>query len=185
MAVLTQKSGAEVPEQVTLIAVESTKTALQALGGANRRRYDIPVVVVTGSSGKTTTKDVIASVLSQKFLTMKTQGNLNNQLGIPQTLLQLDGHYQAAVVETGMDHLGDIRETIGTILPHFAVITNIGTAHLEFLKTRENILKAKMESLETLGASDYAVLNGDDPYLQHHPKRCLPDSAGGDRRAGA
>ncbi|SDX77218.1 UDP-N-acetylmuramoyl-tripeptide--D-alanyl-D-alanine ligase [Eubacterium barkeri] len=165
VAVLTQQPDCTAPEEITVIRVDSTKDALQALGRANRHRYHIPVVAVTGSSGKTTTKDVIAAVLSQKCKTMKTQGNYNNQLGVPQTLFQLDGSYGAAVVEMGMDHLGDIRETIDEVTPHYAVITNIGTAHLEFLKTQENILKAKMEILETMGEGDYAILNGDDPYL--------------------
>ncbi len=163
--VLTEQGDVELPEDTTVILVDSTVEALKSLGAANRSRCDIPVVSVTGSSGKTTTKDVIASVLSQSYKTMKTQGNYNNQLGIPQTLFQLDSSHEAAVVEMGMDHLGDLHQSIGEVLPHYAVITNVGTAHLEYLKTQENILKAKMETLETLTAEDYAIINGDDPYL--------------------
>ena len=166
-AVLTQENLEDISEDVAVIHVESTKKALQDLGKANRLRYTIPVVAVTGSSGKTTTKDVIASVLSQKYKTMKTQGNFNNQLGVPQTLFQLDPTYEAAVVEMGMDHLGDIRENIEGVVPHYGVITNIGTAHLEYLKTQDNILKAKMEIFETRGKDDIAILNGDDPYLNN------------------
>ena len=163
--VLTEED-VNLSKKIGVIKVESTVKALQAIAKDCREQQNLEVIAVTGSSGKTTTKDIIASVLSQKYKTMKTQGNLNNYLGIPLTLLQLDGSQNAAVVEMSMDHLGDIRENIHNVRPHFAVITNIGTAHLEFLKTRENILKAKMEIFETLQIDDYAIINGDDPYLQ-------------------
>lgn len=164
-AILTMKREIDAPKDISVIYVNDTVKAIQDLARYHRLRYDIPVVAVTGSSGKTTTKDVIASVLSQKYVTMKTQGNYNNYLGVPQTILQLDDQFEAAVVETGMGRMGEIAETIDEIMPHYVVITNIGTAHLEFLKTRDNILKAKTEALLTLSKDDIAILNGDDPYL--------------------
>ncbi|WKY47269.1 UDP-N-acetylmuramoyl-tripeptide--D-alanyl-D-alanine ligase [Eubacteriaceae bacterium ES3] len=163
---LTQEVNREFPEQMTVILVESTFKALQILSKYNRNRYDIPVIAITGSSGKTTTKDLLASVLGQKFKTLKTQGNFNNEYGIPQTLLQLDESHQMAVIEMGMDHLGDIEKSIGLVRPDISVITNVGLTHIEILKTRENIFRAKKEILTTLGAKDIALVNGDDDCLK-------------------
>ena len=155
-----------VPESVTVIQVASTFDAMKKLALANRKRFDIPVVAVTGSAGKTTTKDLIAAVLSQKFSTLKTIGNLNNAYGIPQTLFGLSEGHECAVVEMGMDHMGELTESIWEVLPHIAVITNIGSAHLENLGCKENTLKAKKEICSTLEAEDFCLVNGDDPYLR-------------------
>ncbi|MGN0193835.1 MAG: UDP-N-acetylmuramoyl-tripeptide--D-alanyl-D-alanine ligase [Pseudoramibacter sp.] len=148
------------------IVVPSTMEALRQLAAANRARYDIPVVAVTGSAGKTTTKDLIASVLGVKKQVMKTQGNFNNEIGVPLTLFQLTPEHEAAVVEMGMNHLGEIHRSIFEVKPHVGVITNIGSAHLENLGTKDNTLRAKKEILETMGAEDIALVNGDDPYLR-------------------
>lgn len=164
-ASFTETEGLDFPEGVSIILVESCLEAMKALAKYNRERYDIPVIAVTGSSGKTTTKDLIASVLSQKYNTLKTQGNFNNEYGIPQTLFNLMPEHEIAVIEMGMDHLDDIRKSIGEVRPHIGVITNIGTAHIEILKTQDNILAAKKEIFETMGAGDIALLNGDDVYL--------------------
>lgn len=164
-ASLTEKVDVSFPEGVAIVKVDSCLEAMKALAKYNRDRYDIPVIAVTGSSGKTTTKDLIASVLSVKYNTLKTQGNFNNEYGIPQTLFNLEPEHEMAVIEMGMDHLNDIRKSIWEVRPHIGVITNIGTAHIEILKNQDNILKAKMEMLETMGANDIALLNGDDPYL--------------------
>lgn len=155
----------QVPDGVTLISVDKTFEAFKAIAGANRARYGIPIVAVTGSAGKTTTKDLIAAVLSQKFNTMKTQGNFNNEVGVPLTLLTLTPAHEAAVVEMGMNHMGEIARSISLVRPHIGVITNIGSAHLENLGTKDNTLKAKMEIFGTMGKDDIALLNGDDEYL--------------------
>lgn len=161
----TETETLDFPEGISVVLVESCLEAMKALAKYNRERYDIPVIAVTGSSGKTTTKDLIASVLSQKYKTLKTQGNFNNEYGIPQTLFNLQPEHEIAVIEMGMDHLDDIRKSIGEVRPHISVITNIGTAHIEILKTQDNILAAKKEIFETMGPSDIALLNGDDVYL--------------------
>ena len=155
-----------VPKTVAVIRVMSTFDAMKKLACENRKHFDIPVVAVTGSAGKTTTKDLIAAVLSEKFSTLKTIGNLNNAYGIPQTLFGLSEGHECAVIEMGMDHMGELTESIWEVLPHIAVITNIGSAHLENLGCKENTLKAKKEICSTLGEDDFCLVNGDDPYLR-------------------
>ncbi|WP_027339306.1 UDP-N-acetylmuramoyl-tripeptide--D-alanyl-D-alanine ligase [Halonatronum saccharophilum] len=153
-----------------LILVEDTKRGLQSLANYYRNRFDIIVVGVTGSTGKTTTKDMIYSVLSQKYKTLKTEGNFNNEIGLPLTLLRLDSSYQALVVEMGMRGLGQIRELAKIAQPDIGVITNVGYAHIEILKTKENIAKAKSELIESLGEEGFAILNGDDPLVKDMEK---------------
>ena len=150
---------------VLFVRVESVKDALKKLAGYNRSLSEIPVIAVTVSSGKTTTKDLIASVLSRKYTTLKTPENFNNEYGIPQTLLSLGPDDEAAVIEMGMDHVHDIDQSIELVRPQIAVITNIGTAHLEHLGSKENILLAKSEILNTLTRDQFALVNGDDRYL--------------------
>ncbi|MGV8905355.1 MAG: UDP-N-acetylmuramoyl-tripeptide--D-alanyl-D-alanine ligase [Acetobacterium sp.] len=166
MITLTQEKEMEFPEKMTVIFVTSTLAAMKALAGFHRHRFKLPVIAVTGSSGKTTTKDLIGAVLSQKYCTLKTQGNFNNEYGIPQTLFQLERKHEIAVIEMGMDHLGDITKSIDEVDPDIAVITNIGLTHIEILKTQENIFLAKKEILQTLGKGKIALINGDDPFLR-------------------
>ena len=147
------------------IAVPDTRLARKALASWYRGQFNIPVVQITGSVGKTTTKEMIASVVSQRYRTLKTAENFNNDIGTPLTLLGLDDTYEAAVIETGMDHFGEIRYLGEMVRPHIAVITNIGDAHIEFLGSREGILKAKSEIFENLDADGVAILNGDDALL--------------------
>ena len=124
------------------------------------------MVQVTGSAGKTTTKEMIASVLSRHFRTLKTQANLNNHIGTPQTLLRLEPCHQAAVIETGMDHFGQIRYMGSLVQPTIAVITNVGDAHIENLGgTRQGTLRAKCEIFDHLRPGGLAVLCGDDELL--------------------
>ena len=166
-AVLADTDHQDVPAgDFSVIEVEDTLEALKQMAGANRARYDIPVIVVTGSSGKTTTKDVVTAVLSQKFNTMKTQGNFNNEYGIPQTLFQMGADTEAAVIEMGMNHMGEIARSIWEVRPHIGIITNIGSAHLENMKTKDNTLLSKKQIFSLMGPEDFALLNGDDPYLQ-------------------
>ena len=161
---------ARVPEKLRrdkfYIRVADTRLALRALASAYRDRFAIPFVQITGSVGKTTTKEMIAAVLSQRFSTLKTQANFNNAIGTPLTLLNLAPEHQAAVIETGMNHLGEIRYLGEMVRPTVAVITNVGDAHIENLGgTRQGILQAKCEIFENLQPGGLAVLNGDDELL--------------------
>lgn len=161
-----------VPPQVAVIKVSDTIQALQQLAAHNRSRLNIPVVAVTGSNGKTSTKDMIAAVLNTRYKTLKTQGNYNNELGLPLTLLALDQTHQAAVVEMGMRGFGEIDLLARLAKPTGAVITNIGEAHLELLGSVQNIAVAKAEVLDHIGAEGFAILNGDSPELRNQVSRC-------------
>ena len=147
------------------IQVADTTLALKDLASWYRGKFDLPVVQITGSVGKTTTKEMIASVVAQRFNTLKTAENFNNEIGTPQTLLQLTSAHKAAVIETGMDRAGQIRYLGEMVRPDVAVITNVGDAHIEFLGSRENIHKAKCEIFDHLAPDGVAVLNGDDALL--------------------
>ena len=151
--------------EVNIIRVQDTIKALQEIATYKRSLYNIPVVAVTGSVGKTSTKDIIASVMSQKFKTYKTQGNLNNHIGLPITILSLRDE-EALVIEMGMNHLGEIRQLTQIAKPTLAVITNIGTAHIGNLGSRENILKAKLEILEGL-IGNTVIINNDNDLLSN------------------
>lgn len=148
-----------------VIYVKDTQRALITIGCAYRLQYDIPIVAVTGSVGKTTTKDMIACALSANCKTLKTEGNRNNEIGLPLTLLNLDETYGCAVLEMGMTHLGDLTLLSSATLPKVAVITNIGVSHIENLGSRENILKAKLEITEGLPENGTLILNYDDDLL--------------------
>ena len=147
------------------IKVADTRLALKDLARHYREKFTLPVVQITGSVGKTTTKDMIAAVLSQKYRVLKTAENFNNDIGTPLTLLGLDHTHEAAVIETGMNHFGEIRYLGEMVQPDIAVISNIGDAHIEFLGSREGILKAKAEILENLRPGGTVILNGDDALL--------------------
>ncbi len=147
------------------IRVADTRLALRDLAAAYRSQFSIPVIQVTGSVGKTTTKDMIAAVLGAKLRVWKTPENYNNDVGTPLTLLGLTREHQAAVIETGMNHFGEIEYLTEMVRPDIAVISNIGDAHIEYLGSREGILKAKCEIFQHLKKDGLAVLNGDDPLL--------------------
>lgn len=160
---------AKVPETLRedkfYIQVDDTRLALRRLASVYRDQFDIPVVQITGSVGKTTTKEMVASVLSARYNTLKTQGNFNNDIGTPLTLLNLGKEHEAAVIETGMNHFGEIEYLGVMVRPDIAVISNIGDAHIEFLGSRQGILQAKCEIFEHLKEGGLAVLNGDDALL--------------------
>ena len=163
---LTAKKPAALLKDKFYIQVSDTLEALKALAAWYRAKFDIPMVQVTGSAGKTTTKEMIAAVLGQRFSTLKTQANFNNAIGTPMTLLNLAPEHQAAVIETGMNHFGEIRYLGEMVRPTVAVITNVGDAHIENLGgTRQGILQAKCEIFENLQPGGLAVLNGDDELL--------------------
>jgi len=147
-----------------IILVENTIIAMKKIATYKRNLYDIPVIAITGSVGKTSTKDMVASVVSQKFTTLKTEGNYNNHIGVPLTVFRLKDE-QAMVVEMGMNHLGEISTLTNIAKPTVAIITNVGTAHIGELGSRENILKAKVEILEGLDKNGYLIINNDNDLL--------------------
>lgn len=147
------------------VKVSDTSQAFLALAQWYRNLFDIPVAALTGSVGKTTTKEMIAAVLSEEYNTLKTQGNLNNQIGVPRTIMGIDESTEAAVIEMGMDNKGQISQLSRCASPTCAVITNIGVSHMENLGSREGILSAKLEILDGLRDNAPIFLNADDPYL--------------------
>ena len=149
-----------------LIKVKSARKALQDLASYDRSKFKGHVVAITGSAGKTTTKEIIASVLSQKYKTLKTQGNLNNDLGLPLTLLGREEDDEVMVLEMGMNHKGEISVLSKIGKPDICLITNIGDAHIENLGSRRGILEAKCEIFEGMRNGGTVILNGDDPLLK-------------------
>ena len=133
----------------TIVLVKNVEDALVEIAKIKRNLYDIPVVAITGSVGKTSTKDVIYSVMAKKFNVHKTQGNQNNRLGVPLTIMSLKDH-DALVIELGMNHFGELSELTNIVKPTMCVITNIGSSHIGNLGSREGILKAKLEILQKL-----------------------------------
>lgn len=160
--VITEK---EPEQEVPYILVGDSLKALQDIAGYYRRKFNIPFVAITGSSGKTTTKDMVASVLSQKYEVLKTEGNLNNAIGLPLMLLRLERRHQIAVLEMGMNSPGEIELLSNIVRQDISVISNVGIAHIEKLGSRENILKAKLEIFTYFGEGNIAVINGDNDML--------------------
>ena len=152
-----------------IIIVENTIEALQQIASYKRSLYNIPVIAITGSVGKTSTKDIIASVVNEEFDVLKTQGNLNNHIGVPLTILGLKNH-KALVVEMGMNNLGEISVLSKIAKPDIAVITNVGTSHIGNLGSRENILKAKLEILDGLKDNGVLIINNDNDLLNSWAK---------------
>ena len=159
----------EIQNYDNIILVNDTIKALQEIAKYKRSLYDIPVVAVTGSVGKTSTKDIIYSVLSTKYNVLKTEGNNNNHIGLPLTILKLKDH-DAMVVEMGMNHFGEISLLSNIAKPTIAVITNIGTSHIGILGSRENILKAKLEILDGMNKNDLIIVNNDNDLLHKWQK---------------
>jgi UDP-N-acetylmuramoyl-tripeptide--D-alanyl-D-alanine ligase len=148
-----------------LLYVEDTLKALQSLGAAARRLWGKPLLAVTGSAGKTTTKEILAHILATRFRVMKSSGNLNNHIGLPLQLLKLEAEHELAVVEMGMNHAGEIRD-LGKLAHHdLAVVTTVAPVHLEFFGSLKDIARAKYEIIETLHPGGVAVLNADDEYV--------------------
>ena len=151
-------------DNFAVILVANTVTAYQGLARFHRRRFDIPIVAVTGSVGKTTTRNMIASVLAQKYTVLQTEKNFNNEIGLPKTLLQLTENHGACVVEMGMRGLGQIADLAAVAEPTVGVVTNVGKSHIELLGSQANIAKAKSELVKALTENGAAILNQDDPY---------------------
>lgn len=149
-----------------IIYVEDTGKALLDIAHGYRKKFNIPVIGLTGSVGKTTSKGMIYSVVKRKFNTLRTAGNLNNEIGVPKTLFGLTEKNEAAVIEMGMNHFNEISRLSKTVEPTVAAITNVGTAHIENLGSREGILKAKLEILDGMKKGSPLIINGDNDMLK-------------------
>ena len=155
------------PENVDIpyILVEDSFVALKQVATFYRDNLTIPIVGITGSVGKTSTKEIISSVLSTRYNVLKTEGNFNNEVGLPLTILRIRDEHKVAVVEMGINHFGEMHRLSEIAKPDICVITNIGQCHLEFLGSREGILKAKSEIFDFMNPDGYVCINGDDDML--------------------
>lgn len=148
-----------------IVRVKDTRTALGDIARAYKEKYNLPTVAITGSVGKTTTKDMIAAVMAMKYNTLKTQGNYNNDIGLPLTVFRLEEKHRAAVLEMGMSHMGEINYLASIAKPDTAVITNVGMSHIENLGSQENIFRSKMQICDFFNGENLLIVNGDDKYL--------------------
>ncbi len=162
---------AALPTTLPVLEVDDTTRALGALAAGHRAGFDGPVVAITGSNGKTTTKEMCAGILSVSRPCLRTRGNLNNQFGLPLTLLERSAEHRCIVVEIGMNHRGEIAPLVAIARPRVGVITNVGTAHLEHLGTREEIAREKGDLLAGLATDGVAVLPADDPLALAQARR--------------
>src|SRR5437870_13012940 len=163
-AVVDSNWKGKVPENFALIRVKDTLQAYQKLAANYRRSLTLKVVAITGSNGKTSTKDFAASVLARKFRVTKTEGNFNNHVGLPRTILEATSEDEVAVWEIGMNHPGEIAELSKIAAPDAAIITNIGVAHIAFLGSRETIAREKGALAEAVGPEGTVILNADDLF---------------------
>jgi UDP-N-acetylmuramoyl-tripeptide--D-alanyl-D-alanine ligase len=164
-AVVRKDQATQYSETAPLLVVDDTLIALQTLATAVRRLWAKPVVGITGSTGKTTTKEAIAHVLSSRFHVLKSEGNFNNHFGLPLMLLKLEPEHEIAVIEMGMSHPGEITALANIAQPNLGVVTNVAPVHLEFFKSIAEIARAKYELIASLPAGSTAVLNADDDYV--------------------
>jgi UDP-N-acetylmuramoyl-tripeptide--D-alanyl-D-alanine ligase len=164
-AVVRKEQLARYPARTGIMRVDDTLAALQTLASAVRRLWAKPLIGVTGSTGKTTTKEAIAHVLSTRFRVLKSEGNFNNHFGLPLMLLKIEPEHDLAVIEMGMSHAGEIAALAKIAQPEIGVVTNVAPVHLEFFDSVAGIARAKYELIEALPASGTAILNGDDEYV--------------------
>src|SRR5438132_8957191 len=164
-AVVRRDHLARYPIRAQLVAVEDTLVALQTLATAVRRMWARPLIAITGSVGKTTTKDAIAHVLASRFRVLKSEGNFNNHFGLPLMLLKLEPEHDVAAIELGMSHAGEIAALAKIAQPEIGVVTVVAPVHLEYFDSLASIARAKYELIEALPAGGTAVLNADDEYV--------------------
>ncbi len=155
-----------------IVKVEDTRIAFGDIARYYKQKYKLPTVAITGSVGKTTTKDMISAVLAMKYNTLKTQGNFNNDIGLPITVFRLEKKHEMAVLEMGMSHMGEINYLASIARPDVAVITNIGMSHIENLGSQENIYLSKMQICDFFEEDNLLVVNGDDKFLARPFDKC-------------
>jgi len=163
---LSSSDNIDIPGESIRINVKDTLKAFQDIAHNYLKKFHIPVVAITGSNGKTTTKDILAHLLSQKYKTLKSMKNYNNEIGVPKTVMQLTCDTEVLIVELAMRGAGQIRELASIVRPDIALITNIGEAHFELLGSVEAIARAKSEIFEYLTSDGFAVLNADDKWYR-------------------
>ncbi len=163
-----------IPAGVAAILVDDTVHALGRMARYHRERFDIPVIAITGSAGKTSTKELIAAVMAQKYRVLCNTGTENNHIGVPMTLLKLTPRHQAAVIEMGTNHPGEIAWLAQNTLPTVAVFTNVGASHLEGLGTPQGVYEEKLSLLKFLSRDGHVVVNADDPFWSRLLKKRLP-----------
>src|ERR1700736_1099186 len=188
-AIVDLKWNGKVPSKFAIIRAEDTLLAYQNLAANYRKALSIKVLAITGSNGKTSTKDFAASVLGRKFRVTKTQGNFNNHVGLPRTILEATSKDEVAVWEIGMNHPGEVAPLAKIAAPDAAIITNIGVAHIEFMGTRQAIAKEKGALAEAIGPQGSIILNADDPFSKNiaartHAKVIFAGTTAGTIRAG-
>jgi len=179
---------AKVPQNFALICASDTLQAYQQLAANYRKSVALRVVAITGSNGKTSTKDFAAAVLARRFRVTKTQGNFNNHVGLPRTILEATSRDEVAVWEIGMNHPGEVAALAKVAAPDVGIITNIGVAHIEFMGSREKIAEEKGALAEAVGAAGTVILNADDPFTKGiaartHGKVILAGTTAGTIRA--
>jgi len=157
--------------KVSVIRVKDTVRALGDIARFHRRRFKVPVIALTGSAGKTTTKEMIAAVLGRKYMVLKNEGTQNNHIGVPLTLLRLKAGHQIVVLECGTNQPGDIVWLADVARPTVAVFTNIGESHLEKLKTTQGVLKEKWDLVSFMGPKDTVIINADDVLLSKRARQ--------------
>src|SRR5438876_267022 len=165
-AIVESTWNGKIPKNFALIRTEDSLRAYQELAANYRKSLTLSVVAITGSNGKTSTKDFTAAVLARRFRVTKTEGNFNNHVGLPRTILEATSRDEVAVWEIGMNHPGEIAALARLAAPNVAIITNIGLAHIEFMGSRERIAEEKGALAEAVGAEGTVVLNADDPYTK-------------------
>jgi len=163
----------DIPSHIAIFFVNDTITALQTLAKHHRAKINPFVIGITGSNGKTTTKDIVTSIVQTSFNTYGTIGNFNNHIGLPLTMVNMPTNTEVLVLEMGMNNFGEIEQLSRLAQPDIGMIVNIGESHIEFLKSREGIVQAKLEIMRGLKDDSYLMIDGDEPLLQHlHEKAC-------------
>jgi UDP-N-acetylmuramoyl-tripeptide--D-alanyl-D-alanine ligase len=165
LAVVDRRAPIEEPFRRSTVVVEDTTRALGRLANSYRKKFNVPILAVAGSNGKTTTKEMIAAVLGTQLSVLRTKGNLNNHIGVPMTLFRLDGTHDVGVVEIGTNHPGELSYLCGVLEPTHGIITNVGHEHMEFFKDLDGVARGEGELFAALGSTGIAYVNMDDPRV--------------------